>query len=81
MRAPCERLRTTNHFAWGGCVKAIRVEKTGGPEVMTLQEVASPGTPAAGQALVRIMVAGVNFIDVQQRRGSYPRPLPFTPGV
>ena len=62
-------------------MKAIRVEKTGGPEVMTLQEVASPGTPAAGQALVRIMVAGVNFIDVQQRRGSYPRPLPFTPGV
>jgi len=62
-------------------VKAIRVEKTGGPEVLTLQEVASPGMPGAGQALVRIMVAGVNFFDVQQRRGNYPRPLPYTPGV
>ena len=30
---------------------------------------------------MRIKVAGVNFFDVQQRRGNYPRPSPFTPGV
>ena len=50
------------------------MEKTGGPEVLQLQEVASPGPPGAGQALVRIKVAGVNFFDVQQRRSNYPRP-------
>lgn len=62
-------------------MKAIRVEKTGGPEVLELKEIPDAGPAGAGQAVVRIMAAGVNFIDVQQRRGSYPRPLPFTPGV
>ncbi len=36
--------------------------------------------PAAGEVLVRIEAAGVNFIDVYQRTGLYQVPLPFTPG-
>jgi NADPH:quinone reductase len=61
-------------------MKAIRVESTGGPEVLQLAEVPSP-IPAAGQVLVRVEAAGVNFIDVYQRTGLYAVPLPRTPGL
>src|SRR5215813_9408106 len=61
-------------------VKGIWVEKHGGPEVMSFQdiEIASPGP---GQALVRIHASGVNFIDIYQRRGRYAVELPYTPGL
>ncbi len=58
---------------------AIRVENTGGPEVLRFVEVES-GKPGPGQALVRLEAIGVNFIDVYHRTGLYPLPLPFTPG-
>jgi NADPH2:quinone reductase len=60
-------------------MKAIRIEAPGGPEVLALVEVPTP-SPAAGQALVRIEAAGVNFIDIYQRSGHYKLPLPFIPG-
>ena len=62
-----------------GAMRAIRIEKTGGPEVMSLQDVPTPA-PGNGQALVRIEAAGVNFIDIYHRSGVYKLPLPFTPG-
>jgi NADPH:quinone reductase len=61
-------------------MKAIRFEATGGPEVLRLTDVPSP-VPAAGQALVRVEAAGLNFIDVYQRTGLYSVPLPGTPGL
>jgi NADPH2:quinone reductase len=60
-------------------VKAIRVQKTGGPEVLRLEEVAVPKAEP-GQAVVKLEAIGVNFIDVYFRIGLYPTPLPFTPG-
>lgn len=60
-------------------MKAIRVHGFGGPEVMVLEEVPTP-SPGEGQALVRIEAAGVNFIDIYQRVGQYPVPLPSIPG-
>ena len=62
-------------------MKAIRVEKQGGPEVLKLLDIAPIEAPGSGQAVVRVVAAGVNFVDVGQRRGSYPRQVPFTPGV
>jgi NADPH2:quinone reductase len=62
-------------------MKAIRVEKQGGPEVLKLVNIAPMEAPGPGQAVVRVIVAGVNFLDVGQRRGTYPREMPFTPGV
>ena len=62
-------------------MRAIRVEKQGGPEVLKLLDIAPIGAPGPGQAVVRVVAAGVNFLDVGQRRGSYPRQVPFTPGV
>src|SRR3954466_12734319 len=59
--------------------RAIRIEKTGGPEVMKLVEVEVP-KPGQGQALVRVEAAGVNFIDIYQRSGLYKLELPFTLG-
>ena len=61
-------------------MKAIRVESTGGPEVLRLADVPSP-VPSSGQVLVRVEAAGLNFIDVYQRSGLYAVPLPRTPGL
>ena len=54
---------------------AVRFNRTGGPEVLSLEEVAI-GEPAAGQARVRHTAIGVNFIDTYHRSGLYPLPLP-----
>jgi NADPH:quinone reductase len=62
-------------------MKAIRVEAHGGPEVLKLDDVAPIEGPRPGQAVVRVIVAGVNFADVGQRRGTYPREVPFTVGL
>jgi NADPH2:quinone reductase len=62
-----------------GTMKAIRVHQTGGPEVLTLEEIAVP-EPKAGEVRVRVRAAGLNFIDIYHRIGLYPMPLPFTPG-
>ncbi len=62
-------------------MKAIRIYRRGGPEVMQLEEMAMP-TPAAGQVLIKVAAAGVNYADVGQRSGEYPNlvPLPATLG-
>jgi NADPH:quinone reductase len=49
-------------------MKAIRIHSYGGPEVMRLEELPTP-SPGAGEVLVRVAAASVNFIDVQRRRG------------
>ncbi len=61
-------------------MKAIRINKVGGPEVL-LHENLELRQPGPGEALVKIEVAGVNYIDTYHRTGLYPAPLPFTPGV
>lgn len=61
-------------------MRAIRVPQYGGPDAMKLEELPTP-KPGAGQALVRIEAAGVNFIDVYQRTGLYKNPLPIPLGL
>jgi NADPH2:quinone reductase len=61
-------------------MKAIRVHTPGGPEVMKLEEIAEP-TAGAGQAVVKIEAAGLNFIDINFRSGTYKAPLPLTLGL
>jgi NADPH2:quinone reductase len=60
-------------------MRAIQISKTGGPEVLELVDLPVP-KPSAGQVLVKIEAAGVNFIDTYLREGRYPAPLPFIPG-
>ena len=51
-------------------MKAIRVHKFGGPEVLQLDDVADP-KPGPGQVLVEIKAAGVNPVDTYIRSGAY----------
>lgn len=60
--------------------KAIRMARTGGPEVMEYVDV-EVGAPAPGEATVRHEAIGVNFIDVYFRTGLYPQPLPAGLGM
>ena len=61
-------------------MKAIRVHTCGGIEGLRYEEVELPA-PRAGEAVVKVAAAGVNFIDVQHRAGRYKPPsLPFTLG-
>lgn len=56
-------------------MRAIRFDRTGGPEVLEWVEVDRP-TPGPGQVLVRNEAVGINFIDTYQRGGLYPVKLP-----
>jgi len=60
-------------------MKAIQVQKTGGPEVLSLVDLPVPKAKA-NEAVVKIAASGVNFIDVYFREGRYPAALPFTDG-
>ena len=51
--------------------KAIRIHETGGPEVLTWEDVES-GEPGPGEVRLRQTAVGLNFIDVYQRTGLYP---------
>jgi NADPH2:quinone reductase len=61
-------------------MKAIRIHVPGGPEALKFEDVPEP-TPGAGQALVKLDAAGVNFIDVYFRTGQYKAALPLTIGL
>jgi NADPH:quinone reductase len=55
--------------------RAIRIQQTGGPEVMVLEEVAV-AAPAAGEVQVLHTAIGLNYIDVYDRSGLYPQTMP-----
>jgi NADPH:quinone reductase-like Zn-dependent oxidoreductase len=63
-------------------MRRVVVERFGGPEVLKVVDVEDP-RPGPGEALVRVLAAGVSFTDSQLRAGTYlpgaPKP-PFTPG-
>lgn len=60
--------------------KAIRISKTGGPEVMEYVDV-EVGDPGPGEARVRHFACGLNYIDVYFRNGMYAQPLPAGLGM
>jgi NADPH:quinone reductase len=59
---------------------AIRIHKTGGPDVLTWEDV-EVGEPAAGQVLLRQTAIGLNYIDTYHRSGLYPVSLPSGIGL
>ena len=64
-------------------VAAVRVHKTGGPEVLTYEDIEVPA-PGPGQLRIKQYACGVNYIDTYFRSGLYPPPppqaLPFVAG-
>ena len=59
---------------------AIKLTRTGGPEVLETAEV-DVRAPQAGELLVEVAAAGVNYIDTYQRQGIYPMELPLVLGL
>ena len=60
-------------------MNAIQVRHVGGPEALELVELPVPEAKA-NEAVVKVLAAGVNFVDVYYREGRYKAPLPFVPG-
>ncbi|GHO54023.1 MULTISPECIES: NAD(P)H-quinone oxidoreductase [Ktedonobacter] len=54
-------------------MKAVIITRAGGPEVLEVQEIATP-EPIGDQVLVRVKAAGLNRADISQRMGHYPAP-------
>lgn len=63
-------------------MKAIRVTEYGDPDVLESIEI-EPPKPANGQVRIAVHAAGVNFADVEKRRGNYPDgpTPPYRPGM
>jgi len=61
-------------------MKAIQITRFGDALVLQLADVGPVPKPAENQVLVRIHAAGVNFVDIYNRRGQPSRTLPFIPG-
>lgn len=59
--------------------RAIRIERNGGPEELQLVDV-TVGNPGPGEIRIRHHAVGLNFIDVYQRTGLYPLPMPLILG-
>lgn len=63
-------------------MKAVRIHQTGGPEVLTVEQIRlDPPSAQSGQEAVKVLLAGVNFIDIYHRRGQYQLPLPTGIGI
>jgi len=61
-------------------VQAVRIHKTGGPEVLELEDIALEA-PGPGMVTVQNRAIGLNYIDTYHRSGLYPLPLPIGIGV
>ncbi|MGW1420025.1 quinone oxidoreductase family protein [Bradyrhizobium manausense] len=67
-------------------MRAIQIDRYGGPEVVVHREVPVP-QPQAGEVLIRLAWSGINFMDVHTRQGkyaqshTYPQVLPTTLGI
>jgi NADPH2:quinone reductase len=60
-------------------MKAVYVEQPGGVENLKYADLPKP-SPGPGQALVKIVASGVNYIDIYFRKGVYPAPPPIVLG-
>lgn len=64
----------------GQTMKAVRIHKFGGPEVLTYEDAPRP-EPTAGEVLIRVHAAGVNPVDWKTReRGFRRKELPMIVG-
>lgn len=61
-------------------MRAIVVNRNGGPEVLDAAEQAEPQA-GPGEVVIKVAAAGVNFMDTYMRSGMYPKPTPFVLGV
>lgn len=62
-------------------MQVVQFSEHGEADVLQVVELPKP-QPQAGQVLIKVTAAGVNYADIAQRKGTYPNPvtLPFVPG-
>jgi len=60
--------------------RAVQIDQNGGPEVLKIVDV-TVGDPGPGEIRIRHKAVGLNFIDVYQRTGLYPLPMPLNLGM
>jgi NADPH2:quinone reductase len=78
--AGCWTLKITDPIGVPNMSKAVIIEKNGGPEELKIVDV-TVGQPGAGEIRIRHKAIGLNFIDVYQRSGLYPFPMPLRLGM
>lgn len=61
--------------------RRIVLRDFGEADQLSVEMVPDPPRPGPGQVLVDVEAAGVNYLDVMQRKGVSKLPLPFTPGL
>ncbi len=62
-------------------MKAVYIANFGGPEEMSIREIAEPPAPIGREVMVRVRAAALNRADLLQRAGLYPPPKGFSPNV
>jgi NADPH:quinone reductase len=62
-------------------MRAIMIERFGGPDVIGVSENVDRPSPGHGQVLIEVAASGINFAEVMFRRGQLPVPLPHVPGL
>src|SRR5262245_53324217 len=79
---PVDRTKQDLTSSVGGDMKAIQIQRTGGPEVLEYVDIPTP-KPGPAQVLVRAHSIGVNMPEVFVRKGVYrwSPPLPVIPGI
>ena len=61
-------------------MKAIKIQKTGGPEIIELQDITLE-KPKNNEVLIEHVAIGLNYIDTYHRSGLYPLALPSGLGM
>lgn len=62
-------------------MKAVQFSEFGEADVLQVVDLPTP-QPKAGEVLIKVAAAGINYADISQRKGTYPRPvqLPYVAG-
>src|SRR3954471_22434648 len=61
-------------------MKAVRITKPGGPEILQLEGVPAP-TPGPSELLVKVQASALNRADLMQCLGLYPAPPDVPPDI
>ncbi|MCC6776411.1 MAG: alcohol dehydrogenase catalytic domain-containing protein [Hyphomicrobiales bacterium] len=62
-------------------MRRVILKAFGGPEQLDIESIPNVREPGLGQVVIEVEAAGVNYLDVMQRKGVIKVALPFTPGL
>src|SRR5437764_9668706 len=70
-----------DHLRGTDAMMRVIVRAYGGPEQLQVEPMTQPLRPAAGELVVEVEAAGINYLDVYQRKGVHRVTLPLSPGL